>query len=168
MRFAVLLRMLSIKLLKRATSLLCARFPLLHAHNHLNTQVVAVRLLQKAWTDSHLFGLLVMSMYFLVALSVLVAFGASHDKDIDWALKESVCSVDSKLGHVMFSSEFAYRYLDNFADACSIATIGLSFYGASLVQFNFRVRHFQGQFAAEFRASAQAMGMQTACILHNI
>lgn len=94
--------------------------------------VVAVRLLQKAWTDSHLFGLLVMSMYFLVALSVLVAFGASHDKDIDWALKE---------------------YLDNFADACSIATIGLSFYGASLVQFNFRVRHFQGQFAAEFRAN---------------
>lgn len=49
-----------------------------------------MRLFEKAWSDSHLIGLLVMLLHLEVALAVLVAFGASHDEDADWALKQSV------------------------------------------------------------------------------
>jgi hypothetical protein len=45
--------------------------------------------------------------------------------------------------------------LDNFADACSIATVGLCLYGASLMQFNLRVLHSRGKLIAEFKDSAQ-------------
>ena len=46
-----------------------------------------MRIVEKAWSDSHLFGLLVMLLYLAVALALLVAFCASHDEDVDWAFK---------------------------------------------------------------------------------
>ena len=49
-----------------------------------------MRVVEKAWRDSHLFGLLVMLLYLEVALGLLLAFGASHDQDIDWAFKQFV------------------------------------------------------------------------------
>ena len=71
--------------------LLCAAAPhFCKPANFNNSQVSSVRLFEKAWSDSHLIGLLVMLLHLEVALAVLVAFGASHDEDADWALKQSV------------------------------------------------------------------------------
>jgi hypothetical protein len=47
------------------------------------------------------------------------------------------------------------RYLDNFADACSIATVGHALYGATLIQFNFRAVHARGKLIAEFGESTR-------------
>lgn len=60
-------------------------------------QESAVRIVEKAWSDSHLFGLLVMLLYLEVALALLVAFGASHDEDVGWAFKQFALSIPNRV-----------------------------------------------------------------------